>query len=209
MKKQVNKLVFAINKLCNLHPDTNQKWILFSMALSMLLLTYVSPVMLKTVITLLPSEWLAFESLVLSVTGLVIGILWRGKTREKAIKNFAVLAITESVCTFLLGMYLCFVDFNPWMYAIASLIYISLVSVFVGKCLMFFKSKLWQERDREIYDNNVSIVSGITCIVGYLLAIMFAPPLKVALFIWGVTHVLDDFGWIVVYLKNKKCLNKC
>lgn len=203
MRKQVDKVAEALKKICNLHPDSNQKWILASMALSTLLLTYTSPVLVKTVITFLPSEWLAFESLVLSVMGLVIGMMWKNKTRRVAIKNFAVLASIESICTFILGMYLCFVEFNPWMYAVTSLIYISLVSVFVSKCLMFFRSRLWQDREREIYDNNVSIVSGITCICGYLLAILFAPSLKVAIFIWSLCHVIDDFGWVVVFVKNK------
>jgi hypothetical protein len=60
----------------------------------------------------------------------------------------------------------------------------------------------------EIYDNNVSIVSGIVCIIGYVFALMALPSLKVSLFLWSVCCVFDDIGWLIVYAKNKKTLRE-
>jgi hypothetical protein len=119
-----------------------------------------------------------------------------------------LLAITESVCGCLLGFYLCFISWNVWIFAIASLIYTTLISTFVGKCIMAFKAKLWIEKDRELYDNNVSIVSGIVCIIGYVMALLALPTLKVSLFLWSVCCVFDDIGWIIVYNKNKNKLKE-
>lgn len=68
---------------------------------------------------------------------------------------------------------------------------------------MAFKAKLWVEKDREIYDNNASIVTGIVCIVGYLFAIIALPPLKLSLFLWSICCIIDDIGWIIVYKINK------
>ncbi len=73
---------------------------------------------------------------------------------------------------------------------------------------MTFKSKLWPEKEREIYDNNLSIVSSITCIAGFGIALIVMPSLTTALFIWGLCCIIDDLGWIIVYNRNRKILTK-
>ena len=102
-----------------------------------------------------------------------------------------------------LGMYLVFVEYNVWIFAIGSLLYSSMVSIFVGKCIMCFESKLWQNREREDFDNTNSIVRGIVNCLGFGIAIFAMPSTKVAVFIWGVTCIFDDIGWIIIYNKNR------
>ena len=199
----MKKLLQKILSICNIHPDSNQKWLLLSMFFSWLLFTYASPAITKEIISNLPAEWIAFQALFGSISGLLIGVLWKGKLREKAIKYFMWLAIIESILGCALAMFLCFVHYNVWIFAIVSLIYTNFISIFVGKCIMAFKAKLWNDKDREIFDNNLSIVSGIVCVIGFSLALFAMPPLKVALFIWGICCILDDIGWIYVYYLNK------
>lgn len=177
-----------------------------SFFLSGLLITYVNPTITKAIVSELPAEWLAVQSLVGSISGLLLGIVWKGKVRKTAIKYFAILAISESLIGFILALYLCLIQYNVWVFAITSLIYSTFITEFVLKCIMTFKSKLWIEKDREIYDNNVSIVEGIVCIIGFSCALLFLPSLKVSLFIWGLCCIFDDIGWIIVYLKNKNVL---
>jgi len=208
----MEKIVAIFKKildLLNVHPDSNQKWLLVSLVISGLLITYAHPTLLKTIVSELPAQWLAFESLSVSICGLIIGVIWKGKVRTSAIKYFLWLAITESLCGFILGLYLAFINFNVWVFAIASLIYTNIISLFVGKCIMAFKAKLWVEKDREVYDNNYSIVSGIVCIIGYVFALFFLPSLQVSLILWALCCILDDIGWIIVYSKNKKALENC
>lgn len=71
---------------------------------------------------------------------------------------------------------------------------------------MAFKAKLWIEREREIYDNNQSVILGFVCVIGFSLALFFMPSLKLALVIWGLCCIIDDAGWIFVYLKNREAL---
>ena len=71
---------------------------------------------------------------------------------------------------------------------------------------MSFRSKLWNEKGREVYDNNNSVVGSIVCIIGYLTALLFLPSIKIATFLWGVGCIVDDIGWIIVYNKNKENL---
>ena len=195
-----------ILSLININPDKNQKYLLMSLLMSGLLITYSKPTIVKVIISELPAQWIAFDSLSMSIAGLLIGVIWKGNLRKKAINDFFSLALIESLCGCILGLYLCFISFNVWIFAIASLIYSSLISIFVGKCIMAFKAKLWIEKEREIYDNNAQIVTGIVCIFGYLLAIIALPSLKLALFLWSICCIIDDIGWIIVYKINKKKL---
>ena len=103
-------------------------------------------------------------------------------------------------------MYLCFIQYNVWVFAISSLFYSNFITSLVGKCVMAFKAKLWPDKGREIYDNNLSIVAGITCIIGFLSALLFMPTLNIALFIWGLCCIIDDIGWVIVFIKNKNKL---
>ena len=64
----------------NIKTDSNQKWILLSLFISGLLITYTGPVIAKSIITALPAEWIAF--------GLIIGMMWQGRIRRKIIKCF-------------------------------------------------------------------------------------------------------------------------
>ena len=192
--------------LLNIHADRNQKWLLVSMFFSGLLATYISPVITKAIITELPAEWIAFQALFSSVVGLVLGIIWKGKFRHNIIRCFLIFCITECLAGFFVAMYLCFIQYNVWVFAISSLFYSNFITSLVGKCVMAFKAKLWPDKEREIYDNNLSIVAGITCIIGFLSALLFMPTLNIALFIWGLCCIIDDIGWVIVFIKNKNKL---
>lgn len=206
IKIMIKELFNKLLNILNIHPDSNQKWLLLSMFFSGLLVTYASPAITKEIVSSLPAEWIAFEALFGSISGLLIGILWKGNLRKKAINYFTLFAISESFIGCLLAMFLIFIYYNVWIFAIVSLIYTSFISIFVGKCIMAFKSKLWNEQGREIYDNNISIVSGIVCILGFGLALVAMPSLKIAIFLWGICCIIDDIGWIYVYFKNKNTL---
>lgn len=201
------KILFSkLLNILNIHADSNQKWLLISMFVSGLLATYVSPQISKSVITQLPAEWIAFEALFSSVVCLIIGMIWKGKFRHDIIQYFIIFCICECLAGFIMAMYLVFIHYNVWVLAITQLIYANFICTLVGKCIMAFKAKLWPEKEREIYDNNLSIVSGITCIIGFAFALIIMPSLNVALFIWGLCCIIDDIGWIIVYIKNKQLL---
>ena len=192
-----------ILNILNVHPDSNQIWILTSLFLSGLLITYIHPAIVKEIYSSLPAEWIAFESLASSIAGLVVGILWQKTIRRGVIKYFLIFAISESVLGCLLGLFLTFVYYDVWIFAIASLVYSAFITTFVSKCIMAFKAKLWVERERETYDNNQSIIAGIVCIIGFSMALLFMPSLKLAIFIWALCCIIDDIGWCIVYIKNK------
>ena len=197
--------VKKILNLFNLKLDSNQKYIVVSLILCSLLCSYISPVIIKDIYTKLPSEWIAFESLVGSISGFLISIFWRDTIRRQAIKKFLTLVI---VCGILVCAYLLLIDYNIWVLAIAQLIYTTFITSFVCKCIMVFKSKLWNNKDRETYDNNIEIVSCLTSILGYLIAILAEPNIYLAIFLWGVAYLVDDIGWAIVYFKNKELLVK-
>ena len=200
--------VKKILNLFNLKLDNNQKYIVVSLILCSLLCSYISPVIIKDIYTKLPSEWIAFESLVGSISGFLISIFWRDTIRKQVIKKFLTLVIGETVCGILVCAYLLLIDYNIWVLAIAQLIYTTFITSFVCKCIMVFKSKLWNNKDRETYDNNIEIVSCLTSILGYLIAILAEPDIHLAIFLWGIAYLVDDIGWAIVYFKNKELLVK-
>lgn len=203
------RLVKFLCKKLNLHADRNQALILVWVFVFGLINTYIGPTITKELVSNLPAEYIAFQALASSICGFIIGVLWQGGIREKAIKWFIPLALTESIVACSLGIYLLFIDYNVWIFAIASLLYSCLVTIFISKCIMSFRSKLWEgHNEREAYDNNNSIVGGITCIVGFGLALLFLPSLKVALGLWSISCLFDNLAWCYVYYKNKTLLIK-
>ena len=200
--------VKGILNILDLKLDSNQKYIVVTLILCGLLCSYVSPVIIKDIYTKLPSEWIAFESLVGSISGFLLSIFWRGVIRKQAIKKFLLLVIGETVCGILVCGYLLLIDYNIWVLAITQLIYTTFITSFVCKCIMVFKSKLWNNKDREIYDNNMEIIACLTSILGYLIAIIAKPNIYFAIFLWGVAYLVDDIGWAIVYFKNKEMLSK-
>lgn len=201
------RLVKLLCKKLNLHADRNQTLILIWVFVFGLINTYIGPTITKELVSNLPAEYIAFQALASSICGFIIGVLWQGVIRKIAIMWFIPLALTESIVAFSLGVYLLFIDYNVWIFAIASLLYSCLVTIFISKCIMSFRSKLWEgHNEREAYDNNNSIVGGITCIVGFGLALLFLPSLKVALGLWSISCLFDNLAWCYVYYKNKTLL---
>lgn len=133
-------------------------------------------------------------------------MVWKGNFRKAVLKNFVLFAIVESVTAFCLAMWLAFVAWNVWIYAIFSLLYVSLVSLTISRCIMVFKTKLWNEKTRELHDNTASVVRDLALIIGGLMAMIFCPSLKLALVLWGIACVVDDIGWIITWLKLKDIL---
>lgn len=199
----MNKLL----NILNLRLDKNQIYIFTSLIICGLLYTYISPVIIKDIYSKLPSEWIAFESLVGSISGFLISIIWRDAVRKAAIKWFLILVIAETVCGILICAYLLLIDYNIWVLAVSQLIYTTIITSFVAKCIMVFKSKLWNNESRETYDNNLEIICCLTSIIGYLAAIMVEPSIPLAIFLWGIAYLVDDIGWAIVYIKNKETLN--
>lgn len=195
-----------ILNILNLKLDRNQVYIFLSMFVCGLLSTYIYPVIIKDIYSKLPSSWIAFESLVGSISGLLISVAWKKSIRYGAIKRFMELVIAETICGAVLCAYLLFIDYNVWVLAISQLVYTTFVTSFVGKCIMVFKSKLWNNESRENYDNNSSIIAGLTCILGYSLAMLFEPSIKFALALWGIAYLVDDIGWAIVFWKNREQL---
>lgn len=133
-------------------------------------------------------------------------MLWKGKLRLVALKNFALFAMAESILAFILSMILVFVYYNVWIFAVATLLYSSVITNFVCKCIMMFKSRLWLEKSREEYDNTDSVVRSLIMILGFGVATFMMPSLKVAIAIWGTACIFDDAGWIVTYRKTKQVI---
>lgn len=195
-----------IKKILNLSFDENQKWILIFLFITCLIGAFISPIVVQTLYIALSTKWFAASSLIGSISGLVTGIIWRGKFREFAIKNFIVIVIIECLACFGIGLYMSIFDGNIWIYAITELIYTNLITRIVCKSQMFFKSRLWNDKEREQYDNNESIILYLSAIVGYLIAIIYTPSFSFGMFLFGFCCLSDDMGWLIVYIKNKKQL---
>ena len=193
-----------LKRLFNIQIQENQGYLLFSSAMSGLIYTYSNPPIVKEIISKLPPEYISFEGAWFCLMTLFMGVIWKTKTREFAMKFFTWLALFESLGTFIISIYLVFVQYNVWVFAILTLIYSSIVTTFIGKCIMMFQSKLWNGKTRELYDNTSSIFRNGVAMLGFAIAILAMPSLNTAILLWGIGCVFDDIGWIIVYNLNKK-----
>ena len=191
-------------RILNIQVQKNQGWLLMSSSVSGLIYTYTHPVIVKATISNLPERYISLEALWFCVSAMIIGAIWKGCVREKAIKYFTYIATIESLAAFSLGCYMAFVNWNVWVFAISSALYLSIVSQFIGKCVMAFKASLWIEKEREDFDNTSSIISNTIAMIGFAIATIAMPKLEVAVFLWGCGCIFDDIGWIIVYRKTRK-----
>lgn len=199
----MKQVIWFLKDLLNIKIQKNQGVLILSSCITGFIFCYTGAKIQKEIITELPAEFLSIQSLWFCISTLLVGIIWKGTTRHFAIKYFSLLAISESILAFSLGMYLTFIQYNAWVFAIGTLLYQSVISNFVCKCLMCFESKLWQEREREDFDNTNSVIRNIISCLGFAISIMKMPSLKVAIFLWGCSCILDDIGWIIVYKRNR------
>ena len=174
-----------------------------AMFFSVLFFAYSNPCIVKEIVSNLPTQYLSVESLSICVSTLLIGMIWKGKTRDVVIRNFTIIATIETIASIVLAFWLLVIGYNVWVLAIASLIYINVISLFVNKCIMAFKSKLFLAKEREDFDNSSSTIHSIAAIIGYIAATFFMPSLEMAILIWSSACVFDDIGWIYIYIKNK------
>ena len=192
-----------LTKFLNLKVQKNQGWLLMSSSVSGLIYTYTHPVIVKATISNLPERYISLEALWFCLSGLILGAIWKGCVREKAIKYCTYSATIESLAAFSLGCYMAFVNWNVWVFAISSALYLSIVSQFIGKCVMAFKASLWIDKEREDFDNTSSIMSNTIAMIGFMIATIAMPKLEVAVFLWGLGCIFDDIGWIIVYRKTR------
>ena len=193
----------------NLRPDENQKWTLGFRFFSGLLLKCVGPALLCELVKNVPSWWVALTNLLPAICGFIIATAWRGKFRRFVVKNFVTFCVIESVAGFTTAFILVFIHYNIWIYAIVSLIYVSTITELSEKGFSVIRSKLWCNKGREIFDNNTKTNESFIKIVGYSIALfLVALPIKVAISLWGIACLVDDIGWVIVYLKNKEIIRE-
>lgn len=200
----MRNILSFLKRLFNIQIQENQGYLLFSSAISGLIYTYSNPPIVKEIISKLPPEWISFEGAWFCLMSLLMGMIWKTRTREFAMRFFTWLALFESLGSFLLSLYLVFIQYNVWLFAILTLVYSSIITTFIGKCIMMFQSKLWNGKTREMYDNTTSIFRNGVAMLGFAIAILAMPSLNTAILLWGVGCVFDDIGWIIVYNKNRK-----
>ena len=201
-------MIAHIFRFFNINLQPHQALPAASYFLSLVLHSYYGPMLMKTAITELPPQWLSFETVWCCLASLAIGIMWKGGFRKAAIRNFAVLAIIESCAGFCLSIWLVFVAWNVWVYAVFALFYVSVVSLTVGRCVMVFKTKLWNEKSREAHDNTQSGIGDIALLSGGIAAIVACPSLNVALILFGISCIVDDIGWIITWFRLKDQLEE-
>lgn len=161
----------------------------------------------KVCVELLPAQWLSFEQLMISVFLIIACFLWKNeKFRKNTISIFLFLSIFEMLTGMIMAFSMVF-SFNVWVYAIGSLIYIGLISVFLSRVEIAFKSKLFAERERENFDNDMELAASSSSLIGFGIASLVEIPLSTALTLWGIAWI-GNLGWIMVYLKNKNTLKK-
>jgi len=197
------RILSFIEDRLNIRIQKNSGILYLSLFFAVLMNTYANPRIIKEIVSCLPAQYLSIESLTICVSNLLIGMLWKGKTREIVIRNFTILAILETIASVLLGIWLLFISYNVWVMAVASIVYTNCISLFISKCVMTFKAKLFVEKDREDFDNGHSNVMAIASIIGFITATCLMPSLELAIAFWSLACIFDDIGWICIYVRNR------
>ena len=100
MKRWIVNKKNKIFNLFNIQIQKNQLPLLISSSVSGLIYTYTHPVIVKEIYTNLPSRYISLEALWFCLSGLILGAIWKGCVRDKAIKYFTYIATIESIAAF-------------------------------------------------------------------------------------------------------------
>lgn len=198
-------LKFILDKL-NIRLDDNQKWIALSYFVFGTIYSYTSPTFIKEYGMHLPAQFFSFEAIVCALSAILVGMVWQGRVRILSVKWFVYFALAESMVAFSVAMYLVFIDYNIWILALSCVIYTNLISVFVGKCIMTFRTKIWNEEAREIYDNNNSIIGNASALIGSVLSWLCMPSVRMCVLLWGISCLLDNIAWCCLYWRHRDVL---
>ena len=180
LNKMIQIAQFIESRL-NIKLNRNSNALFLSMALSVMLYSYSNPCIVKEIVSSLPAQYLSVESLSFFISTLLVGMIWKGKPRDVIIRNFTILAMLETIASALLGIWLLFISYNVWVMAIASIVYVNCISIFINKCVIAFKSKLFIDKDREDFDNSSATISSVASIIGLASSAFFMPSLNVAI----------------------------
>lgn len=157
----------------------------------------------KVCVEALPTRYIAFEQIVLSLSTLLFCSLWKNNNfRQASIKIYNKLAITEIIIGIIIAI-ISYIHFNVWVYAISLLICSSVISIYLSRMITAFRAAVFQDRDREDYDNNLRLLTSISGLLGFIIAFIYPLPIKLCLalfaFLWCA-----NIGWIYVYQTNKE-----
>ena len=195
-----------IKNLLNIRIADNEQRFLFITTLLMIMLGSFSGVSLcKEINTTMSQRFLAGCGITACVFSVFVNAVWKGKFRKTFIKYFAIIASIESFVAFSLSICLAF-SWNTTVFAVSRLIYQSLICNFIMKGFLVIETSLWSGENLENFKNSRNCIMDIGCILGFFLSFVFQPSTRIAVIFWGICCILDDIGWIYLFIKRRKVI---
>lgn len=150
---------------------------------------------------------ISINSIAICLGGIVIPYIWN-KYSDKIYSYYGYILFSEIIFYSILVLLILFKIINNKIYYILD----TFLFVFITKNIICGNNKLisikYKNKEREEYDNNLTIVSNSSSLIGFILSLFFHIDINIAfIFIW-IGIVSDNIFYYISYKKSKKELNK-
>lgn len=210
MKKVYNLLLNFRNPVSVFHHmDRDTRTLIAADIITLLLGVLSGPTMTKALTAGVTESDLATRGFVGIICGFLLNQFWVKNLRDKMLNYYLPFCWTETFLTTGLVAFLIVNGWNPIVYLWGTILYGSFISKVVGKLTLAYSNQLWKGRKREDRTNDITYIKMVIGMLGSgIVMVGIVPTVNQALVLWGVSALLDDTGWMIVYSRNRTFLDK-
>ncbi|QXE20436.1 hypothetical protein [Clostridium sp. 001] len=171
--------------------------------LSNLFYSVAAPTIQYILISAVGSKIIAFNSIVVCVSGVIVPTLWN-KFSDKIYKEYGHFLIAETIGYIILMLLI----LNNIISNVAYCILDTFIFSIVSKNLICGNNKLkatrYLKNEREKFDNNIVVASNGSSLIGFTVSLLFNIPSNIAFILTTIGICIDNIFYFKVY-KEEKC----
>lgn len=180
-----------------------QKLLLLAFFIEDFFVSWGYPAFYRAVMPLITERVLAMSTIVSCASGIIICQIWN-KYSDKLIFKYMYFNIFELLLNIIM-VTVAIITKNYFIYYIVDIIVASFITRQLVCAHTKIKSILLLGKDREIFDNNSSIVSNCAVLIGSTIALVFGSnlPINISLILLLVSLVSGNIFYLYVFIKFK------
>lgn len=161
------------------------------------------PTIITKLISEVGSKIVSFNAICISIAGIFIPIMWN-KYSDTIYKKYGYLFIVETITYSIICVCVILNIISIKSYYILDTILFCIVS----KNIICGNNKLkvlrYKDKERETFDNNISLVGDASSLVGFIISFILNIPINIAFICITIGICADNFAYFISWKKSIK-----